>query len=96
MLLTVCREAPSSGCRHLLPAGEKKLVATSRFPLLPRGEGARRADEGAARHTANVAPKPTASVRPDRRRRLAGRWPGRSSCRQGLPSGRGRPCRRPR
>ncbi|NKM80030.1 hypothetical protein GFL84_22480 [Rhizobium leguminosarum bv. viciae] len=41
--------APSSGCRHLLPAGEKRFAATSPSPFSPWGEGARRADEGATR-----------------------------------------------
>ncbi|TAU89971.1 hypothetical protein ELI41_16210 [Rhizobium leguminosarum] len=61
---TTCRAAPSSACRHLLPAGEKRFVATLRFPLPPSGgakDGSRpvarprsvpdRADEGAPNAT---------------------------------------------
>ncbi|MBY5314873.1 endonuclease domain-containing protein [Rhizobium leguminosarum] len=40
--------APSSDpSGHLLPAGEKGSVDVAVFPFSPRGEGARRADEGA-------------------------------------------------
>ncbi|WP_183912022.1 endonuclease domain-containing protein [Rhizobium lentis] len=40
--------APSSDpSGHLLPAGEKGLVDIAASPFSPRGEGARRADEGA-------------------------------------------------
>ncbi|MGO6818600.1 endonuclease domain-containing protein [Rhizobium leguminosarum] len=41
--------APSSDpSGHLLPAGEKGTVNVAASPFSPRGEGARRADEGAA------------------------------------------------
>ena len=41
--------APSSDpAGHLLPAGEKGTVDVAAFPFSPRGEGARRADEGAS------------------------------------------------
>jgi hypothetical protein len=38
-LFEVVRVAPSSACRHLLPTGEKRLVAGSAFPFSPRREG---------------------------------------------------------
>ncbi|MGO7156452.1 endonuclease domain-containing protein [Rhizobium leguminosarum] len=44
----VAPRAPSSDpSGHLLPAGEKVSVDVAVFPFSPRGEGARRADEGA-------------------------------------------------
>ncbi|WP_184453737.1 endonuclease domain-containing protein [Rhizobium aethiopicum] len=40
--------APSSDpSGHLLPAGEKEMLDVAASPFSPRGEGARRADEGA-------------------------------------------------
>ncbi|TFE95922.1 hypothetical protein B5M44_20375 [Shinella sumterensis] len=45
----VCGVAtPSSACRHLLPGGEKGMWQRRILPpFSPRGDGARRADEGA-------------------------------------------------
>ncbi|RXT28598.1 hypothetical protein B5P46_07395 [Rhizobium leguminosarum] len=50
--------APSSDpSGHLLPAGEKGMCREVSIPSSPqRGEGARRADEGATRHTIHLVP----------------------------------------
>ncbi|MBX4859192.1 DUF559 domain-containing protein [Rhizobium sophorae] len=48
-MASVASVAPSSDpSGHLLPAGEKGTVDVAASPFSPRGEGARRADEGAA------------------------------------------------
>ncbi|EJZ17690.1 DUF559 domain-containing protein [Rhizobium sp. Pop5] len=47
-MFTVAPGAPSSDpTGHLLPAGEKGTADVAASPFSPRGEGARRADEGA-------------------------------------------------
>ncbi|RXT28904.1 hypothetical protein B5P46_09160 [Rhizobium leguminosarum] len=58
------------------PLGRRGSRDVAANPFAPAGRRWRQPDEGASRNAANKGPKPIASGRPDRRRRLVGRWPG--------------------